>query len=139
MAMPSSPDESSNGTKLSCTLDRQCSFFTAGLDMANELERKDDRLEGHNVCLRYTHGRSALPRLRPWSLPPASDGGLMSCGLSCPLKPALVPPQTRPDAALTLVLMLQTGHCTLILLCALKTHREVADGGVGRNVPLGSQ
>ena len=45
MAIPSSPDDPSKGTKLSCTLERQCSFFTAVLDMANELrrEREQDR------------------------------------------------------------------------------------------------
>lgn len=46
MAIPSSPEEPSKGTKLSCTLERQCSFFTAALDMANELQRKGNRIGG---------------------------------------------------------------------------------------------
>lgn len=40
MAIPTSPDEPCRGTKLSSTFERQCSFFTADLDMANELLRK---------------------------------------------------------------------------------------------------
>lgn len=39
--MPRSPDEPSKGMKLSCTWERQCCFFTAVLDMAKELERRE--------------------------------------------------------------------------------------------------
>lgn len=42
--MPSSPDEPSKGMKLSCTWERQCCFFTAVLDMANELERRREKI-----------------------------------------------------------------------------------------------
>lgn len=45
IATPRSPDEPSDGTKQSCTLERQC-FFTAVLDMANELQRKGEENGG---------------------------------------------------------------------------------------------